>query len=125
MLKRIINLSFVLIIIVASLITKEPFASDEDFSSLTIWVNPEIETLLIDTQGNKTGFDPFTNTYVSQIPRSGRQVDEVPSIPPVRITGIVNPTAGTYVLKTIGTTQRTYGLVVLATDSSGTTYDLN
>ncbi len=125
MLKRMMKFLVVLIVMVFSLTTNRSFASNEDLSRLTIMVDAEVETLLIDPQGNQKGFDPSTNSYVSQIPNAGRWVDEIPGIPPVRMTGVERPITGTYILKIIGLDQRTYGGGILTRDSSGTAHELS
>lgn len=108
----------------ASFTTKESSATDEDFSHLGIFVNVEVEALLIDPYGNKTGFDPSTNSYIWQIPGSGSWVDEIPGILSTTVIGVGHPAAGSYILQIVGTDQRIYGVSISLDDISGTTHSL-
>lgn len=99
------------------------FGEARDLSSIEVSIHSgeslQVELLVIDPQGNKTGFDPSVNTIVEQIPNSGWGVDEFPGIPPTRFVGIGEPKGGTYRLEVIGINPTTYTLGIRMADSAG------
>jgi len=78
-----------------------------------------IETLLIDPQGRKTGFDPETKSEKKEIPCSGYADDYYGGdVPPVQVL-VVNPTIdGPYSLLIYSPTSTPYSLAIYISDES-------
>ncbi|MBI5874270.1 MAG: hypothetical protein HZB81_00190 [Deltaproteobacteria bacterium] len=121
MLKKMISF---LVFILISVTCNYSFGKVRNLSSMEISTHSgdslQVELLIIDPQGNKTGFDPSVNAIVEQIPNSGWGVDDFPGIPPTRFVGIGEPKGGIYKVEIIGinrTTTYTFGIRMA--DSTG------
>lgn len=98
-----------------------------DISSIEIHVNSgvllQVQLLLTDPYGNKTGFDSSINASINQIPDSGSDTEDIPGLFPTNIIVVGKPKNGTYNLNIIGMDQTNYKVEISIRDSSGATYE--
>ena len=84
--------------------------------------HPPADLLIEDSEGLKTGYNPITGVYYSEIPRSSYEslslidLDTGERGPITKELEIMQPSAGDYNLYVIGTDTGTYGIDIMAYD---------
>ncbi len=80
-------------------------------------VSPEL--FLIDPLGRRTGVDPETKQFFSEIPESSYGEDQIGDKNPVKALDVMEPMEGKYQLRVVGTAPGSYSLTTRTEDQGG------
>ncbi len=86
---------------------------------ITFYIASPAELFLVDPLGRRTGVDPETKQFFSEIPESSYGEDQIGDKNPVKALDVMEPMEGKYQLRVVGTAPGSYSLTTRTEDQGG------